>query len=155
MIREVGVLLILLLSLQSTQFADAAAAPAVSLRPAVTTAGKTIDVSGDGFTPNWTAWIFSPDFGDQMCCFMTSSTGSFEVNYKLPSDLKPGVYTIRGVDQKGVIADAKITVVSQTTSTSTVPEFPWGALGVVLAMALTATVLISARDGRSRLPREM
>jgi len=46
MIREVGVLLVLLFSLQSAQPAGAAGAPAILLRPAVTTAGKTIDVSG-------------------------------------------------------------------------------------------------------------
>jgi len=152
MIREVGVLLILLLSLQSIQLADAGA-PAIVLRPAVSTAGNWIDVSGSGFTPTWTAWVFSPDFGDQLCCFMTSSEGSFEVNYTLPSDLQPGVYTIRAVDQKGIIADAKITVVSQTTSTSTVPEFPWGAASV-LVVALIAAVLIATHEGRLRLPRE-
>src|SRR5712691_569837 len=148
MIREVGVLLVLLFSLQSAQFAGAASAPAIVLRPAVTTAGKTIDVSGSSFTSNWTAWIFSPDFGDQMCCFMTSSTGNFEVNYTLPSDLHPGAYTIRAVDQKGIIADAKIAVVSQTTSTSTVPEFPWGASTAVMVAALIAAVLIATQGGR-------
>jgi hypothetical protein len=153
MIREVEVLLILLLSLQFVQFAYAGA-PTIALRPAVTTAGKMIGVSGSGFTPTWTAWVFSPDFGDQMCCFMTSSTGSFEVNYTLPSDLQPGVYTIRAVDQKGVIADAKITVVSQTGSTSTVPEFPWGASTVVLVAALIAASLIATHAGRPRLPKE-
>jgi len=150
MIREV--LLILLLSLPSVRFADAAvtqttssSTPAIALRPSATTAGATIDVSGSGFTPNWTAWVFSPDFGDQMCCFMTSSTGSFEVNYTLPSDLQPGVYTIRGVDQKGIIADAKITVVSQTTSTSPLPEFAGSAPALVLFAVLIATLLCSTR----------
>jgi hypothetical protein len=151
MIREVGVLLFLLLSLRSIQFAEAGA-PAIVLRPAVTTAGSAVGISGSGFTPTWTAWVFSPDFGDQMCCFMTSSTGSFEVNYTLPSDLQPGVYTIRAVDQKGTIADAKITVVSQASSTSTIPEFPWGSSTVVLVAALIAAVLIATAEGRLRLP---
>jgi hypothetical protein len=85
---------------------------------------------------------------------MTSSTGSFDVNYTLPSDLQPGVYTVRAVDQKGVIADAKITVVSQTTSTSTVHESTRGASAAVMVAALIAAVLIATRDGRLRLLRE-
>jgi len=161
MIREVGVLLVLLSSLQSTQHTGAVAAQSTStashgpstivLHPNTTTAGQTIAVSGRGFTPDWTAWVFSPEFGDQMCCFMTSSTGSFEVNYTVPSYLQPGVYTVRGVDQKGVIADAKITIVLQTTST--VPELPGSASALALGAALFAASLI-ANHGRSRLTRE-
>jgi hypothetical protein len=154
MIREVA-LLVLLSSVQAAQNGDGAAAqstsvysgpPTIVLRPDTTTAGQTIAVSGRGFTPNWTAWVFSPDFGDEMCCFMTSPTGSFNVSYALPSDLQPGAYTIRGVDQKGGVASATMTVVSQASSTSTVPEFPGSASALVLVATLVAGALCSTNS---------
>ena len=152
MFRIVGVLLILSFTLQfgqgigssssqTTTTSTSADPPTIVLRPNETTAGTTIVVSGNGFTPNWTAWIFSPDFGDEVCCFMTSSAGSFEVNYTLLSNLQPGVYTIRAVDQKINTADAKITIVSQAT-TSAVPQFPGSGLAALLLASLVAVVLL-------------
>jgi len=128
MIREIGALLVLSLAMLSVQYAAPASAqtttsastgtPAIELSPYLSTAGGTIAVSGKGFTPSWTAWIFMPAVGDEVCCFTTSASGAFEVNYTLLSNLQPGVYTIRAVDQKGNVADANVTVIASSTSST-------------------------------------
>jgi hypothetical protein len=103
----------------------------IAIKPNATLAGSNITVYGTGFTPNWTMWIFSPDFGDQLCCFTTTSSGSFVVIYTLPSYVRPGMYTIRAVEQKQNFADARVTILSQSTSTTTVSQFTGSDVAVI------------------------
>lgn len=126
--------------------------PSFSISQLNATAGTSLTVAGDGFTPSEPYAVSMTPTGGTLCTGVANGNGAFECTFVIPS-VPTGVYSISLT--QGSTGLSRTLFVTSSPSPSPSTPFPWWLVALVVIAALAGALAIYRqvrRESGSRRP---